>query len=256
MSFTYIIPIPESTTKLKLYHTTLSMPFKTEVMILVNFYSADYICITKSSQKHLYPVSLDLPINESLPAYVQIFVQNALGENLPGLMNILFYSGEAIFGFEMAAVSFNANLASKPGAQTQILKNNIICGQNFNSEIMIVNVNPSLSEKNSRSGLISWDIYDEDGKSVSSGQRELKSGHLFFLDVHSQIKFLQSDRLNHFVFTSTQDFAVLPLTFCKIEDHYTGCEHSQPKFAYFRSGTQNPQARKINVLRKWLSSFY
>ena len=181
--------------------------------------------------------------------YIELcFFDKEIVLEMSGTIDVLYKTKISLFGIGTGMISRNANSIDKKEIKSNIVKNCCCISMMNSTKIFIINPNPTSSKANGRTGILDYKIFDEAGNTVYQDKLKLNSYEMINIDIKQKIpKYNSLSReVKFYTFTSENNFNVFPITFATNNNVPTGCEHSQPKFNYFRFGPQN---RKINVIK-------
>ena len=214
--------------------------------------------VTKMKIQKTYPFLYSKKCNFKEDIYLDIsFFQNNELIKKPGTIDILYKTKVGRFGIGLGGLTENCNNIKKETICSTIVKNCCFISDNNNTVIYIINPNTTQSRQTARKGKLKYKLLDDNGRTIYEKILTFLPSELKKIDIKNEIfkgKYFNK-KPSFFTFVSENNFNVLPITFMDKNSIPTGCEHSQPKFNYFRGHENGPQNMKMNFFRLLNSVF-
>ncbi|CAN1514401.1 hypothetical protein MCEHALHM7_00913 [Methylophilaceae bacterium] len=248
----YYVIVPKNITKVTLGHSNFQDIKK--VKFSINVRNLTGKILNSESIIANYPIYYSYINNYfEKDTYIELefFHDNKTLEH-SGTLNVYYETQLKLFGISTGGLGKNTNSIHKKEISTTIVKNCCYLSENNNTEIYIINPNPTKSIDTHRDGALNYKILDSSAKVICDETVLIPAYQMIKINIKEKLlnnKFLINASSPVFTFISEQNFNVFPITFMKNKNSPTGCEHSQAKFSYFRLPTNGPQDRKANFLK-------
>ena len=246
----YYSIIPKKISEIIVTHSNFSD--LTDVECIINFKDMKGNIISSKNFKKKYPFSHSIKNNNSSDVYLELmFLTDGSILLNGGTFNLFYKTKIGSFAIEYGCIGENCNDLEKGTIKTSIVKNSCFISKTNNTSIFIINPNPQKSHKTSRLGDVFYKIFQENGNLIHEENLKVKPDHMVKIDLKQKLfgKTYNKNSPSLFTFVSKNNFNVFPMTFLMNKNYPTGCEHSQPRFAYYRQPANGPQNIKYNILK-------
>ena len=246
----YYCIVPKQISEITIAHSNF-INYK-KIQFKIEFKDLNGRSISVENKTSNYPFVHSIKNNNKADVYFELsfLVDNDIIEN-GGTFNVFYKTKRGSFGIEYGCIGKNANSIEKNIISTSIVKNCCYLSENNNTAIYIINPNPQNCTKTERKGHLNYKIFNENGKTVYSDNLIINPNEAKKIDIKEKlfVKKYKNEQPSFYTFVSENDFNVFPITFLENNGYPTGCEHSQPRFSYFRLPLNGSQNIKYNIIR-------